>query len=163
MTGRVHQINVKPETPGEEGLPKRPVEAAMAYHHGLEGDFNRYRHEKEADDPTAALLLVPLETIQELNREGWLVRPGDLGENLTTIGIPYERLAPGTSFGVGGAEIRISRRCDPCTYLYLLPYVGEAKGPAFVKTMVGRRGMYATVVREGRIRKGDALVDRRPD
>lgn len=160
MTGRVHRINVKPETPGEEGLPKRHVKAAMAYHRGLEGDFNRYRHEKEADDPTGALLVMPLETLRTLNREGWPVRPGDLGENLTTKGIPYESLAPGKTYGVGQAEIRISRVCDPCTNLYLLPYVGEAKGPAFVKTMVGRRGWYATVVREGMIRKGDRIEAR---
>ncbi len=162
MTGRVHQINVKPETPGEEGLPKTPVEAARVRAGGLAGDFNRYRHERQHDDPNAALLLVPLETISELNQEGWPIKPGDLGENITTTGIPYESFVPGKIYGVGEAEIQISKRCDPCTNLYLLPYVGERNGPAFLKVMRGRRGWYAKVLREGRIRVGDPIEDRGP-
>jgi MOSC domain-containing protein YiiM len=160
MEGRVHQINRKPETADEHGLPKGPVDAAMALRGGLEGDFNRYRHEEQADDPDAALLLMPLETIRELNAEGWPIRPGDLGENLTTTGIPYASLAPGKTYIVGQAEIQVSRRCDPCTNLYLLPYIGDAKGPAFLKVMNGRRGWYARVLCEGLIRRGDPIVER---
>lgn len=159
MDGRVHQINVKPETAGEHGLPKRAVDSAVARRGGLEGDFNRYRHEEQSDDADAALLLMPLETIRELNSEGWPIRPGDLGENLTLTGIPYASLAPGKTFTVGHAEIQVSRRCDPCDNLYLLPYVGEAKGPAFLKAMMGRRGWYARVLREGVIHRGDAMVE----
>lgn len=159
MEGFVYQVNVKPETTGEHGLPKRSIAGAMARRTGLEGDFNRYRHEEQADDVDAALLLMPLETIRELNAEGWPIRPGDLGENLTTEGIPYASLAPGKTYTVGGAEIQVSRRCDPCDNLYLLPYVGEAKGSAFLKVMLGRRGWYARVLREGRIRRGDAIVE----
>ncbi|HYM40035.1 MAG TPA: MOSC domain-containing protein [Thermoplasmata archaeon] len=162
MEGRVHRINVKPETPTEEGLPKGSVDAAWARRGGLEGDFNRYRHETQHDDPDAALLLMPLETIRELNAEGWPIEPGDLGENLTTTGIPYASLAPGTTYRVGRAEIQISRRCDPCTNLYLLPYVGAAKGPAFLQVMTGRRGWYARVLREGVIRRGDPITERAP-
>ncbi len=160
MTGRVHRINVKPETPGEEGLPKAPVEAAMARRRGLVGDFNRYRHEKQRDDPNAALLLMPLETLRELNEGGWPINPGDLGENLTTTGIPYLQFAPGRIYKVGEAEIQITKRCDPCTNLYLLPYVGERGGPSFLKVMKGRRGWYAEVLREGMIRRGDPVEDR---
>ncbi len=160
MTGRIHQINIKPETPGEEGLPKTPVEAALARRGGLAGDFNRYRHERQHDDPNAALLLMPLETIQELNEEGWPIKPGDLGENITSTGIPYRSLVPRKIYVVGEAEIQITKRCDPCTNLYLLPYVGEKKGPAFLKVMKGRRGWYARVLQEGLIRAGDPIEER---
>ncbi len=162
MKGQVHRINIKPETPGEEGLPKAPVETAMALRGGLKGDFNRSRHETEQDDPDEALLVLPLETIHQLNGEGWPILPGDLGENLTTSGIPYDHLAPGQLYRVGRTEIQITRRCDPCTNLYLLPYVGELKGPAFVKVMHLRRGWYARVVREGLIRRGDPIVEHEP-
>ncbi len=159
MNGRVHQINVKPETAGEHGLPKKSVDSAVMRRAGLEGDFNRYRHEEQADDGDAALLLMPLETIRELNDEGWPIQPGDLGENLTLTGIPYATLGPGKTFTVGEAEIQVSRRADPCENLFLLPYVGEAKGPAFLKVMLGRRGWYARVLREGIIRRGDSVVE----
>ncbi len=162
MAGRILRVNVKPETSGEEGLPKKRVHAALARREGLEGDFNRYRHEKQQDDPRAALLILPVETIRDLNAEGWPVEPGDLGENLTTTGIPYGGFAPGKTYSVGEAEIRISKRCDPCTNLYLLPYVGEGKGPAFLKVMHGRRGWYASVLREGVIREGDSIEARGP-
>ena len=160
MAGRVHRINVKRETAGEEGLPKMRVPKAFAHKEGLEGDFNRYRHEKQGDDARAALLLLPLETIHELNDEGWPVQPGDLGENLTTSGIAYGDFAPGTVYAIGPATIQVSKRCDPCTNLYLLPYVGEARGPSFIRVMKGRRGWYASVLREGLIREGDPIRSR---
>jgi MOSC domain-containing protein YiiM len=41
-----------------------------------------------------AILLIPLETIEELQGEGWPIKPGDIGENFTTEGIPYSSFAP---------------------------------------------------------------------
>ncbi len=159
MRGRVHQINRKPQTQGERGLPKAPVESALITLRGLEDDFNRYRHERKHDDPDSALLLMPLETLHELNGEGWPLKPGDIGENVTTAGIPYHGFAPGRSFRIGGAEVQVSKACDPCTNLYLLPYVGEVQGPRFLKVMMGRRGWYARVLKEGSVRKGDPIVE----
>jgi hypothetical protein len=84
LPGRVHQINMKPLTQGERGLPKKPVKEVQVTKAGLDGDFNKYRHEKKNDDPDSAVLLMPLETIRQLNEEGWPIRPGDIGENFTT-------------------------------------------------------------------------------
>lgn len=52
----------------------------------------------------------------------------------------------------------ITRPCDPCSNLYLLPYVGERRGPEFMKTMLQRRGWYARVLTPGRVRRGDPIV-----
>jgi MOSC domain-containing protein YiiM len=156
--GQVHQINVKPRTPGARGLPKKPVDSALVTRSGFEGDFNVYRHEELDGDPDSAVLIMPLETLQELNREGWPIKPGDVGENITTTGLSYNEFAPGRMFSFGSVEVQISRACDPCDNLYLLPYVGREKGPAFLKTMLGRRGWYARVIKEGRVRKGDAIT-----
>jgi len=41
--GEAYQINVKSETPGERGIPKRPVDSAWIKHEGIVGDFNKYR------------------------------------------------------------------------------------------------------------------------
>ena len=156
--GQVHQINVKPRTPGARGLPKTPVDSASITKSGLAGDFNVYRHDELDGDPDSAVLVMPLETLKQLNEEGWPIKPGDIGENITTTGIPYGDFAPGRRFILGGVELQISRACDPCDNLFLLPYIGRAKGPAFLKTMLGRRGWYARVIREGTVRKGDSIT-----
>ena len=159
MAGIVQQINVKPLTPGERGLPKRPVDSAFVSHNGLRGDFNVYRQEELKGDPDSALLLFPIETIRELNSEGWPIKPGDLGENLTTKGIRYTDFSPGKKFRMNDVSVQISRACDPCTNLFLLPYVGGSKGPAFLKVMLGRRGWYARVLAEGWVKQGDAITE----
>ncbi len=155
--GRVHELHRKPETAGEVGLPKPTVLAVRVTRQGVEGDFNRFRHEKRKDDPGQALLLMALETLEELQTEGWPVRSGDLGENITTSGLPYSELLPGRRFRVGSVALEIVKACAPCKNLFTLPYVGEARGPEFVRLMKGRRGWYARVLREGRIRKGDTV------
>ena len=152
------QVNIKSRAQGERGLPKKAVDSAFVSKAGVQGDFNLYRHEELQDDPDSALLIMPVETIQELNSEGWPVKPGDLGENLTTTGMPYASFAVGKKFRAGEVQFEISRACDPCDNLFLLPYVGRSKGPAFLKTMLGRRGWYAKVLKEGHVRASDKIT-----
>ena len=163
LNGVVRQVNVKPSTPGERGLPKRPVDTATVTREGVEGDFNIYRHEKLKDDPDSALLLMTTEKMVELNSEGWPIKPGDLGENLTVSGIPYSSFVVGKTFAVGQVRLQISRKCDPCTNLYSLPYVGKSKGPEFLKIMMGRRGWYARVLEEGQVKPGDKITEVKGD
>jgi MOSC domain-containing protein YiiM len=153
----VKQINVKPQTEGEHGLPKKAVDSAFVTRAGVASDFNVFRHEKRKDDPDQALLLMPIETIRELNSEGWPIEPGDLGENFTTSGIPYHAFGAGKIFAVGEVLLQISKACEPCANLFLLPYVGRSKGPDFLKVMIRRRGWYARVLSEGRVRAGDTI------
>ncbi len=155
--GRVRQLNRKPEVPGQRGLPKVPVPEARVTVRGVEGDFNRYRHEEKADEPAMALLLMPIETIEQFGREGWPVRPGDLGENITTEGVPYGDFAPGRRFWIGAVRVEITKPCTPCDNLYQLPYLGRERGPQFVRASLGRRGWYARVLAEGTVRTGDPI------
>ena len=157
VTGVVFQINLKPPTPGERGLPKRRVERAFVKKEGLVGDFNRWRHEEAVDDPRMAVLLMPLETIQELNRERWPLRAGDLGENFTTKGIPYDSYVPGKRYRIGKAVVTVTKACDPCSNLYLLPQIGEDRD--IVKAMYNRRGWYASVDEEGDVVTGDPITE----
>jgi MOSC domain-containing protein YiiM len=154
----IMQINVKPQTKGERGLPKKPVDSAFVSVAGVRGDYNMYRHEELEDDPDSALLIMPIEMIKALNSEGWPIKPGDLGENLTTSGMPYDSFAIGKMFSAGQVQFQISRACDPCENLFLLPYVGRSKGPQFLKIMLGRRGWYARVLKEGRVRTNDQIT-----
>lgn len=157
MRGYIYQINRKKEITEERGLPKYSVEEVIVNSVGIEGDFNRYRTEKRGNTLERALLLLPWETIQDLNGEGWPVHPGDLGENITTQGIPYN-LAIGATYYLGSqAVIQVSEACTPCVNLGLLEYVNKEKVSAFMKTLLGRRGWYARVLQEGKIRRGDII------
>jgi MOSC domain-containing protein YiiM len=152
-------IYLKPQVPGEFGLPKHAVREAEVLASGLRGDFNNYRQEELHGDPDSAILLMPEEVLSSLRSEGWPVRPGDLGENLLLRGVRYEELAPGHRLRVGAAvSLTTTRACDPCDRLATLPYVGKERGPAFVKTMLHRRGWYARVVGPGPVRVGDPVA-----
>ena len=157
MDSQVYQINIKPEIAGERGLPKRSVESVIVSYSGIDGDFNRYRQEKHNGRQYWALLLMSFEMIGQLNQEGWAITPGDIGENITTIGVPYGDFSPNKRYKVGEIEIQISEPCTPCGNLKVLPYVGKERWPEFKKTMLGRRGWYAQVLKEGRISRGDLI------
>ncbi len=147
----------KPRMGEEHGLPKPAAEEIEVEPEGVVGDFNLYRHTELHDDPDSALLILPEETRADLHREGWPARAGDLGENVSSRGIPYPRFRSGVTLSLGSVRATITRPCDPCTNLYLLPYVGVDRGPAFLKTMKDRRGWYARVTAPGRIRRGDPI------
>jgi MOSC domain-containing protein YiiM len=140
------------------GIPKRPVPELTLTPRGVEGDFNRWRTEKAAGDPDQAVLLLEVEILEALAAEGWPVRPGDLGENVGIAGLERGTLAPGTRVTIGEVALEVSKACDPCIVLYGLPYVGAERGPAFVRTLKGRRGWFSRVVGSGAVRVGDAAA-----
>ena len=156
-TGRIVQVNVKPEGAGRPGLPKKPVDSARLTADGVEGDFNSYRTHGLSGSSNQALMIMTVDAIEDLNREGWPVQAGDIGENVTVAGVSYDDFEPGRRVRVGGATVEITKACTPCTNLYTLPYVGEERGPAFLKTMVGRRGWYARVIDEGDLAPGGGV------
>ncbi len=159
MSGIVYQLNVKPETLGERGLPKRPIDGAIITRDGVSIDFNRYRTEKKKSTQDRAVLLMSLETIQKLNQEGWPVQPGDIGENLTTRGLSYDSFEPGKKYRIGEALIQVSEACKPCDNLGLLSYVGDDRAAEFIRTLVGRRGWYARVLESGLVVVGDEIEE----
>ncbi len=158
VEGRVVGLHRKAESPGARGLPKPSVPRAQLGPHGVDGDYNRWREETRHGDPDQAVLLLPLEVIEALNSEGWPVRPGDLGENITTRGLPNAAFAVGRQVEVGSACLRVSKPCHPCEYLATLPYVGTVRWAEFARTMTGRRGWFARVERPGSVAVGDAVV-----
>ncbi len=158
IEGRVHALNVKPKVPGERGLPKQPVPSVEVTANGVVGDFNRYRTETKGGSPDMAVLIMPLETLNEIQADGWPVEPGHIGENVTTAGIGYADLSPGTRVRIGEAIVEITEACQPCTNLGLLPYVGRERATEFIRAMLGRRGWYARVIRPGPVNTGDLLT-----
>ena len=152
MQGRIVQLHRKPKQGRERGLPKPAVGELIITTNGVEGDFNRWRTEKAEGDPDQAVLLLNEEILVDLRAEGWPVQPGDLGENVTLADLSEDALEPGARVQLGEVVLEVSKACDPCTVLYTLPYVGKERGPAFVRTMHGRRGWYARVLQGGTVR-----------
>ena len=157
VSGRIVGLHRKPKEGRARGTPKRPVDELVITAEGVEGDFNRWRTEKAGGDPDQAVLLLGNDVLVQLRAEGWPVNPGDLGENLLVAGVTAEALAPGVRVRAGEVELEISKRCDPCVVLYGLPYVGVERGPKFVRTLRGRRGWFAWVIRGGVVRVGMEL------
>ncbi len=157
FVGRVYRLGAKGAKAGERGLPKPELQEVNLLRTGVEGDYNLFRQVKRGGDPGMALLLLPKETLDQLRTEGWSVSPGDMGENVTTEGIPYDALRPPRSLRLGSALAETTKACDPCDNLFLLPSIGPTRGPAFLKATLGRRGWYARILVEGRVRRGDRI------
>ena len=155
MNPFLYKINIKSKTNSEVGLPKKSVQSSKISSLGLEKDFNRFRTTKKANDPDMAIMLLSMDILDNLNKEGWPVKPGDLGENLTLKNINYSTLKPNQKYAIGSVEIQISFICSPCNNLKYLKYVGDSKKDRFIKTLLNRRGWYARVLKEGKINTGD--------
>jgi len=155
MKGYIYQINVKSEIGKERGLPKLLVERALVTVCGLEGDYNRHRSERLGGDLGQAVLLMPIETIEELNGEGWPIKPGDIGENITTKGVPYDFFVIGERYRLGSVIVAITKACVPCRNLRQLEYFRTDVN--LKKLFKGRRGWYARVIEEGEICSGDDI------
>ncbi len=153
MEGTVHSINVKGSSTDGVGLPKTPVEMAFIYYAGVEGDYNNYRIRKNKGWKRAVSLHC-LESLEEINREGFSIKPGDLGENITTRNILYDSIKVGGIYQIGDSVIEITEPIVPCENLHLLPYF---RGINVSKVLKGRRGWYASVYREGVTMSGDYI------
>ena len=153
----IYKINRKPEIPNEYGLPKKSINSCKVNFYGLEGDFNQYRNTKKLNDPDMALMILSMDILNDLNSEGWPVKPGDLGENLTLKNISYASIKPNQKYKIGNMELQISFVCAPCYKLKILKYVGKSKKNKFIKTLINRRGWYAKVLKEGKIKTGDPI------
>ena len=74
MASSIFQINVKPNTPGEVGLPKVAIDSAQIFFQGVEGDYNRFRANKKNNDPDMAIMLISMDILKALNNEDWPVK-----------------------------------------------------------------------------------------
>jgi MOSC domain-containing protein YiiM len=142
-TVRVVSVNVSPG-----GIPKTPLDVAVVKTSGIVGD--EHNHEKH-NTPMQALCLFDMAGIEELKREGYALRPGAIGENVTLDGIDVDELDIGDRLRFsGGVEVEITKRRTPC-------YVLDAIDETLKKTMVGRSGVYAKILTEGELRPGETV------
>jgi MOSC domain-containing protein YiiM len=92
---------------------------------GVEGDAHAgetVKHRSRvARDPTQPNLrqvhLIHAELHDELNAAGFHVKPGDMGENITTRGLDLLALPTGTRLIIGAAVIEVTGLRNPCVQL----------------------------------------------
>jgi MOSC domain-containing protein YiiM len=148
---RLLRLSIKPQVPGEFGLPKHAVDRLDISVAGAAGDYNTYRMRTLKGDPDQAIMLLTEDAIRQLRSEGWPIGAGDLGENITLGEVAESELGPGVQLAVGAVHLEITKPCEPCTELGSLPYVGKARTPEFIRTARGRRGWYARVLHPGSV------------
>jgi MOSC domain-containing protein YiiM len=148
--GRIVQLSVSPG-----GVPKRAVAQARVTRLGLEGDGHR-DHEHHGG-PDRALCLFPLEAITALAAEGHAITPGALGENVTTEGLDWSVVLPGTHLLLGDRVLlQVTRYTSPCHNIAPV-FRGRDFSRVSQKRHPGWSRVYARVLAEGGLRAGDAV------
>ncbi len=100
--------------------------------------------------PERTVLVTSLESYDMAFRELGVEMPhGYLGENLLIDYNPY-RLPVGTHLHIGSATLEITQNCTLCNHLSTL----DKRIPKLLKD---DRGVFAKVVSEGTIQKGDTV------
>lgn len=104
--------------------------------------------------------LIHAELLDELADKGFLIAPGELGENITTRGVQLLDLPEGTRLAVGGqAVIEVTGLRNPCKQI-------EAFRPGLLAAVLGRdvdggivrkTGVMGIVLAGGMIRQGDEI------
>lgn len=149
--GRIVQLNVS-----QGGVPKTMIEAGEINETGFTTDKQRNR--RYHGGPSRAVCLFPIEHIRRLNEAGHPIRPGDIGENITTEGIDWSLMVPGSRWRLGdGVEIEMTSYTVPCkniSYAFLngeITLVSQKVNPGWSRT-------YARVLNGGSVKAGDPIV-----
>jgi MOSC domain-containing protein YiiM len=154
------------ETHGVRKLQRAAVK--LVVNHGVEGDYHAgalVRHRSRvARDPQQPNLrqvhLMHAELFDELSAIGIDVAPGDMGENITTRGLPILDLTPGTRLHLGDSAIVEITGCrNPCAQLNdidqrLLAQVAQKAADG---SIIRKAGIMGIVIVGGVVRPGDAI------
>jgi len=136
---------------------------------GVEGDAHQgltVKHRSRvARDPTQPNLrqvhLIHAELHDELRAAGFMLSPGEMGENITTIGIDLLGLPGGTRLRLGAAAVvEVTGLRNPCRQLDGLrpglmaaTLARDAQG-----NLIRKAGVMAVVIGGGDVRVGDAIA-----
>lgn len=129
----------------KKGTQKRNVhEALFIEDFGLENDAHAGKWHRQVS-------LLSYEKIQDFKKKGAPVEDGAFGENLIVSGIDFKNLPVGTRFQSGDVVLemtQIGKECHNGCEIYKI--MGDCIMP--------REGVFARVIRGGRIREGDELT-----
>ena len=136
---------------------------------GVEGDAHagttvKHRSRVVRDPVQPNLRQVHLihdELLHELEASGFVVQPGELGENLTTRGIPLLELPLGAKLRIGeAAVIEITGLRNPCVQIdrFQSGLLAEVARRNEAGDIVRRAGVMSIVLTGGVVRSGDPIV-----
>lgn len=126
------------------------------------GEMVRHRSRVQQDPAQPNLRQVHLihaELLEELDRKGYEVNPGDLGENITTRGVDLLRLGRDTLLRIGpDAVLSVTGLRNPCAQVDefapgLLSELVEKVGDQIVR----KAGIMCVALSGGIVRPGDAI------
>jgi MOSC domain-containing protein YiiM len=134
---------------------------------GVEGDAHcgvTVQHRSRvAADPSQPNLrqvhLIHAELFDQVHGAGHVVRPGDLGENITTRDIDLLALPVGTRLTIGDAVIAVTGLRNPCDQINNFQD-GLLKKVVYLDengALVRLAGIMGTVARGGQVRPGDEI------
>ena len=129
----------------KKGTPKTPVdEAFISQDHGLEGDAHAGPWHRQVS-------LLAAESIEAARANGLEVGFGDFAENISTLGVDWKTLPVGTRARLGAEVVleitQIGKECHTrCAIFYK---AGDCIMP--------REGVFARVIHEGTVRRGDPV------
>jgi MOSC domain-containing protein YiiM len=133
---------------------------------GVEGDAHygstvrhRYLARRNPKAPNLRQVhLIPSELFEVLRSSGFEVRPGDLGENIATVGLDLESFPVGTILQLGAsATLELTGLRTPCVLIDRFTsglkkhLQGGAAGPRF------KAGVMAIVTKGGEVSPGDRI------
>jgi len=110
---------------------------------GVEGDFHARGGERQVS-------LLAAESIQKMKDKGLKLEPGAFGENIVTESIDLLTLKIGQKLKIGEAEIAISKIGKECPERCAIYY---AAGDCIMP----REGVFAKVLKGGKVKPGDTL------
>lgn len=147
----IHRVNAS-----DGGVPKLPLAVATVTTLGITGD--EHDEPQLHGGPMRALCLFPLELIEELRAAGHPIEPGGIGENVTTSGLDWSRVAPGVRLRLGGdVLIEVTAFTDPCKTIARNFADGDFNR-INQRVAPGRSRVYAKVLTPGEIRPGDPIT-----
>ena len=135
--------------------------------HGIEGDIHagrfvqhRYQAKKAPLTPNLRQVhLIQSELFEALKVLGFLIEPGDLGENITTVGIDLLALPLGAQLHLGeSARVELTGLRTPCGLID--KFRKGLKRSMIVRTPHGatfRAGVLGVVTSSGDLRPGDLV------
>jgi len=139
---------------------------------GVEGDAHAgatVKHRSRvARDPTQPNLrqvhLIHAELHDELNAAGFDVKPGDMGENITTRGLDLLALPTGARLTIGTAVIEVTGLRNPCVQLdRFRPGLMQATlDRDAAGNLIRKAGVMGVVLVGGDVQAGDAIQVRMP-